>query len=162
MPTPLDITPIAPHELALAFHLDAPRQAVWRCWTEPALLKQWFCPKPWTVSSADMDVRPGGGSNIVMNGPNGEVMPNPGQYLEVVTGERLVFSDAFVGDWKPSDAKPFMVGEITMMDDPAGGTHYVARVRHWSADDATAHEQMGCRAGWTASTEQLEALARTL
>jgi uncharacterized protein YndB with AHSA1/START domain len=162
MTTSLDITPIAPHELALAFQLDAPRRAIWRCWTEPELLKQWFCPKPWFVSSAELDVRPGGASNVVMNGPNGEVAPNPGQYLEVVAEERLVFSDAFVGDWQPSPTKPFMVGEITMQDAPAGGTLYTARVRHWSAEDAATHEEMGFRAGWTIATEQLDALARTL
>ena len=150
------------HPLMIERTLKAPRLNIWRCWTEPELLKQWFCPKPWSVSVANLDVRPGGASDIVMNGPNGEVAPNPGQYLEVIPGERLVFTDAFVGDWKPGASKPFMVGEITMEDDPAGGTRYTARALHWSAEDMATHEQMGFRAGWTIATEQLEAFARTL
>jgi uncharacterized protein YndB with AHSA1/START domain len=162
MATPIDVTPDGPHELVLGRLIAAPRAAVWRCWTDPELLPQWFCPKPWGVSEASLDVRPGGASNVVMQGPNGEVVPNPGQYLEVVPGERLVFTDAFVGDWRPSSGKPFMVAEITLADDPSGGTRYVARARHWSAEDTRKHEEMGFHPGWGVATDQLEALARTL
>ena len=87
--------------------------AMWRCWTEPDLLKQWFCPPPWHVSEAVLDVRPGGTSFILMNGPNGETAPNIGAYLEVVPGEKLVFTDAFCKDWEPA-GKPFMVGTLTL------------------------------------------------
>lgn len=161
MATPLDVTPDDPRELVLARLLDAPRAAIWRCWTEPELLKPWFCPKPWGVATARLDVRPGGASYVEMVGPNGEVMPNPGQYLEVVPGRRLVFTDAFVGDWKPS-GKPFFVGVIELEDDPSGGTRYTARARHWTEDDAKAHADMGFHAGWGVATEQLEAFAKAL
>ena len=57
--------------LKIIRHLIAPRAHVWRCWSEGALLKQWYCPKPWKVSIAEIDVRPGGTSYIVMNGPEG-------------------------------------------------------------------------------------------
>lgn len=147
-------------ELHLTRLLDAPRQAIWRCWTESELLKQWFCPLPWTVSEATMDVRAGGSSLIVMRGPNGEEMPNRGVYLEIVPNERLVFTDAFTKAWEPSQ-KAFVVGTIAMADE-AGKTRYTATVRHWSAEDCKAHEAMGFHAGWGKATEQLEALARTL
>ena len=78
-------------ELSFTRLLNAPRAAIWRCWTESDLLKQWFCPKPWQVSKAELDVRSGGSSLIVMNGPNGEEMPNRGVYLDVVPNQRLVF-----------------------------------------------------------------------
>lgn len=147
-------------DLHLSRLLDAPRHAIWRCWTESDLLTQWFCPLPWKVSKAVMDVRSGGSSLIVMSGPNGEEMPNTGVYLDVVPNEKIVFTDAFTQAWEPS-RKAFMVGTITMADE-AGKTRYTATVRHWSVEDCKAHEAMGFHAGWGKATEQLEALARTL
>ena len=141
--------------------IHAPRAVVWRCWVEGDLLKQWFCPKPWRVSRADLDVRAGGASFIVMNGPNGEEMPNPGQYVEVVEGKRLVFTDAFSGDWRPA-GKPFMVGYVELSDAPGGKTNMVWGARHWTEDDMKQHLSMGFEAGWNAATEQLDELARSL
>src|SRR5690606_7975656 len=83
--------------------LAAPRAKIWRCWTEPDLLMQWFCPAPWKVTEAKMDVRPGGSNYFLMEGPEGQKFPNTGQYLELVKNERLVFSDAYIGDWQPSE-----------------------------------------------------------
>jgi uncharacterized protein YndB with AHSA1/START domain len=68
----------AENDLVLTRVLDAPRDKVWRCWVEPELLKQWFCPKPWYVSEARIDLRPGGEFYTVMNGPNGEQFGEPG------------------------------------------------------------------------------------
>ena len=147
-------------ELSFTRVLDAPRAAVWRCWTDSELLPKWFCPPPWKVSKATMDVRAGGSSLIVMNGPNGEEMPNRGVYLDVVPNERMVFTDAFTEAWVPSQ-KAFMVATVEMADEGAK-TRYTATVRHWSAEDRDAHEKMGFFQGWGISTDQLEALARTL
>jgi uncharacterized protein YndB with AHSA1/START domain len=150
------------NELSITRTLSAPRASVWRCWVEGALLKQWYCPKPWSVSVADLDVRPGGASLIVMNGPDGEVMPNPGQYLDVVPGERLSFTDAFVGDWVPGTSAPFMVGHVTLSDAPGGGTLMVWGARHWSEEAREQHLAMGFEAGWNAAADQLETLAASL
>lgn len=140
--------------------LDAPRAAIWRCWTEPALLKRWFCPPPVTVVRAEIDLRVGGGSVVVMRGPDGEEMPASGVYLEVVPEERLVFTDAFSTGWRPSEA-PFMVGSIELADE-AGGTRYIARARHWTDADRERHEEMGFHEGWGTAASQLEALAQGL
>ena len=51
----------AERELVLSRLIDAPRNKVYRCWTEPELLKQWFAPKPFTTSEALLDTRPGRG-----------------------------------------------------------------------------------------------------
>ena len=66
------------HELVLERVLDAPREKVWRCWSEPDLLKRWFAPRPWTVAHADIDLRPGGASLVTMRGPEGQEIPCPG------------------------------------------------------------------------------------
>ena len=147
-------------ELVLERELAASPAAIWRCWTEPELLKQWFTPKPWATTEAEMDVRPGGANRIVMRGPDGQVHDNLGVYLDVVPQKRLVFTDAFTSAWEPSE-KAFMVGTITL--EPNGtGTKYTARVRHWTEADREAHEKMGFHEGWGIATDQLEALAGTL
>lgn len=152
--------PDADREMSFTRLLDAPRASIWRCWSEPELLMQWFCPKPWKVTKAEMDMRPGGANFFLMNGPNGEEMPNRGVYLDVVPNERIVFTDAFTEAWRPSQ-KAFFVGTIEMADE-GGKTRYTATVRHWTTDDCATHKKMGFYEGWGIATDQLEALARTL
>jgi uncharacterized protein YndB with AHSA1/START domain len=149
------------HELVITRDIAAPRETLYRCWTEPALMKQWFAPKPWTTPHAETDVRPGGSSLVVMRGPDGQEFPNPGVYLEVVPNERLVVTDAYVRAWEPS-AKPFMTLILTFEDLGGGRTRYTARARHWNAEDREAHEKMGFHEGWGQCTDQLAELAATL
>jgi uncharacterized protein YndB with AHSA1/START domain len=148
------------HELSITRLIDAPRAKVYRCWSEPELLKQWFAPAPYTTPVAELDLRPGGGNTIVMRSPEGQDMPNRGQYLEIVPNERIVFTDAYTGDWQPG-AKPFMTVILTF-EDEGGKTRYTARVRHWSAEDKAAHEKMGFETGWGICAVLLAALAKTL
>ena len=150
----------AEHELVLTRLIDAPRQNLYRCWTEPELLKRWFAPLPWTTPHAELDVRPGGSALIVMRGPDGTEFPNRGVYLEIVENERLVSTDAFTQAWVPSQ-KPFMTMILTF-EDEANGTRYTARVRHWSAEDRETHEKMGFHEGWGKCADQLAELARSL
>ena len=143
--------------LVLTRVIDAPREKVFKAWTEPELLKQWFAPLPWTVPKAETDVRPGGSSLVVMRGPDGNEFPCPGVYLDVVENERLVFTDAFTSAWKPSE-KPFMTVELTFEDLGQNKTKYIALVHHWSVADREAHEKMGFHEGWALCAEQLAAL----
>lgn len=154
-------TAAAPQELVLTRRIKAAPSKLFRAWTEPELMKQWFCPRPWTTPVIEADLRPGGASYILMRGPNGEEMPNRGQYLEIVPGRKVVFTDAYVGDWQPS-TKPFFTGVITFEDDGEGGTLYTARARHWTVADCEQHEKMGFHEGWGKATDQLEALVATL
>ncbi|SMO76071.1 SRPBCC family protein [Paracoccus laeviglucosivorans] len=155
------MTDETPNDLVLERVLNAPRAAIWRCWTEPALLEQWFCPKPWSVSDARIDLRPGGEFFTVMNGPGGERFENIGVFLDIVPGEKLVFTDAFVPGWRPN-GKPFMAASVILSDTDDGRTDYVARAMHWNAETKAEHEAMGFHQGWGAAADQLEALAKTL
>ena len=148
---------VGDRELKLTRLIDAPREAVWKCWTDPVLLKQWFAPLPYTTPEAEFDLRPGGASNIVMQAPDGTLMPNRGQYLEVTPNERLVFTDAYTGDWTTREGKPFMTVVLTF-EDEGGKTRYTARVLHWTSEDRETHEKMGFHQGWALCTEQLAAL----
>jgi len=152
----------ADRELVLTRLIDAPRDKVFRCWVDPDLIPRWFTPPPWTVSKAEVDPRPGGRNNITMNGPNGEVMPNNGTYLEVVPNAKIVFTDAFTEGFAPKEGAPFMVAILTFEDEGAGQTRYTARVRHWTAEAREQHEAMGFHAGWGVAADQLEAVAKTL
>ena len=147
-------------ELVLTRLIDAPREKLYRAWTDAELLKQWFAPKPWTTPHAELDVRPGGASLVVMRSPDGNDMPCPGVYLEVVPNQRLVFTDAYTSAWQPSQ-KPFMTVILTF-EDEGGKTRYTARVRHWTVADREAHEKMGFHQGWGQCADQLAALAATL
>ncbi len=150
----------ADRELMLSRLLDAPPDKVFRCWTDPELITRWFTPPPWATTHAELDVRPGGASLIMMKGPNGETIPNRGVYLDVVPNQRLVFTDAFVRAWEPAE-KPFFTCILTF-EAIGGQTQYTARARHWTIADRERHEQMGFHQGWGIATEQLEALAKTL
>lgn len=148
----------ARHELSLTRIIEAPCEKLYRCWTEAELVKQWFAPLPWTISSAELDVRAGGTNSFTMRSPEGEDYPNVGVYLEVVPNERIVFTDAFTSAWVPS-AKPFMVVTIQFEDLGGGKTRYTATVLHWTAEDRESHEAMGFHEGWGQCADQLAALA---
>ena len=153
--------PEGEHTLTLERILAASRAAVWRCWTEPELLKQWFCPKPWTVPEADFDLRVGGRMNEVMAGPNGERVELKGMWLEIEPMCRLVFTDAFTEGFVPSP-EPFMTGVVELEDAPGGHTKPTSAARHANAEATAKHREMGWEAGWNAAADQLEALAQTL
>jgi len=94
-------------DLILVREFEAAPNKLYRAWTEPELLTQWFTPAPWTTPSAKLDVRPGGANVIKMRGPDGTEFPNRGVYLEVVPNKRLVFTDAYTSAWVPAE-KPFI------------------------------------------------------
>lgn len=159
--TTIEQTPICSNrELILTRVINAPPEKVYRAWTEPDLIKQWFAPLPWTTPFAEIDNRPGGSNMIVMRSPEGKDFPNSGVYLEVVKNDRLVFTDAYTQAWIPSE-KPFMTVILTF-EDVSGKTRYTARVLHWTVADREQHEKMGFHEGWGKCTDQLEALMAKL
>ena len=160
MATQEKVAPVSDRDLILTRIIDAPREKVFRAWTEPELLKQWFAPMPYTTPVAEIDLRPGGANLIVMRGPEGNEMPNRGVYLEVVDNERLVFTDAYSKAWEPSE-RPFMTVILTF-EDLGGKTKYTALVRHWTVTDRETHEKMGFHQGWGLCTDQLAALMAKL
>lgn len=132
-------------ELVITRLIDAPPAAVYRAWTEPKLIKQWFAPRPWTTPMAKTDARSGGSSLVVMRSPEGQEEHCPWVYLDVVPNQRIVATDAYTKAWEPSK-KPFMTVILTF-EPVRGKTRYTARVRHWSAGDRETHEKMGFHEG---------------
>lgn len=85
-------------EMVVTRVLDAPRELVWEAWTNPAHIGQWWGPDGFATTTTVMDVRPGGRFEHVMYGPDGTDYPNLTVYHEVVTPERLVYSNRGGGE----------------------------------------------------------------
>lgn len=150
-------TQVGIHDLTITRLIDAPREAVWRAYTDH--LAEWWCPRPWSVEVIEQDMRPGGRSAMIMRGPNGEQAPQEGVYLEIVPLERIVFTDAFAGRWRPQG--PFILGIMDFASEGTG-TRYTATARHWTAEAKAQHEAMGFVEGWGKVAEQLEDVAKRI
>ena len=147
-------------DLVLERVVEVPPQLVWRAWTEPEMIKQWFTPKPWSTVDCEIDLRPGGLFRSVMRSPEGQDHENIGCFLEIVENRRLVWTDALGPGYRPRDGG-FMTAFVTM--EPSGrGTRYVARAVHKNEKDRKTHEDMGFHTGWSTALDQLVALAKTL
>jgi uncharacterized protein YndB with AHSA1/START domain len=83
--------PAAERRIVIERLLDAPRELVWRAWTDPAQIVQWWGPTGFTTTIEQMDVRSGGIWKFVMHGPDGTDYPNCSEFVEVVPPEHLVF-----------------------------------------------------------------------
>jgi uncharacterized protein YndB with AHSA1/START domain len=151
-----------PNDLLLVRQLKAPRALVWRCWTEPDLLVQWFCPKPWFVSDVEIDLVPGGKFNSTICGPDGERMPGEGSFLEIIPGEKLVFTDILGAGWRPLETGLGFTAAISLRDMEGGGTVYTVLARHRNPADRDKHAEMGFEAGWGTAASQLDEVALTL
>jgi uncharacterized protein YndB with AHSA1/START domain len=147
-------------DLTLTRDFAAPRKSVFRCWSEPVHLMQWFVPKPNRVIACTLDLRAGGACNTTFD-VGGQIIENRGVYLEVIPDEKIVFTDTYTEGWRPNP-EPFITAIITLSDTPSGGTRYTAVVRHRSQEAADHHKNMGFFEGWGIAADQLEAHALTL
>ncbi len=153
MTLPSIIKPDPKLDLVLERVVDVPRELVWKAWTTPEHLRHWFCPRPWTTTECEIDLRPGGMFRSVMRSPEGQEFPNVGCYLEVVPNERLIWTDALLPGYRPAP-EPFMTAVLTL--EPSGkGTRYVATAIHRDEAGRKKHEEMGFQEGWGTVVDQL-------
>ncbi len=142
-------------DLVLERVVDVPRELVWKAWTTPEHLKHWFCPKPWSVTECEIDLRRGGIFRTVMRSPQGEEFPNVGCYLDIIPNELLVFTDALLPGYRPSE-KPFFTATLQLFEQ-CKGTRYVATALHRDPDGRKQHEDMGFHDGWGTVVDQMVA-----
>ena len=148
-------------DLELVRAVDVSPDLVWRAWTEPELLQQWFTPKPWETVDCEIDLRPGGAFFTTMRSPDGEQFPNVGCYLEVVPKQRLVWTASLGPGYRPQVSDLPMTAVVELEPTPGGGTRYRAVAMHQAPADVARHEEMGFHDGWSASLDQLVELMST-
>jgi uncharacterized protein YndB with AHSA1/START domain len=163
--TPSYYTPDPALDLVLERVVPVPPDRVWRAWTEPALLKEWFCPRPWRTAECDVDLRPGGVFRVVMQSPEGEsAPPNLACYLEVVPNQRLVWTVSLGPGYRPAqlpDGVPNFTAIITM-EPVEGGTKYTAIAMHRDPEGAASHNAIGFHDGWGTALDQLVEVAQAM
>jgi uncharacterized protein YndB with AHSA1/START domain len=148
-------------DLVISRLVRAPRAKLWKAWADPDLLKQWWCPKPWTTEVRAFELRPGGAFHTFMQGPDGGTSDNPGCFLEIAAQQRIAFTSMLTGGWRPATPWLAMTAIVTMADE-GESTRYVAIVMHPDAATRERHEEMGFFQGWNTCIDQLEAFARAL
>lgn len=160
--------PNSKFDLSFTRVVDVPRVLVWRAWTEPELLKLWFCPLPWRTIDCKIDLRPGGIFHTTMQSPDGQEFPNVGCYLEVKPNEKLVWTNALLPGYRPSivtatcgsDDANFMFTAMIELADHGQGTRYTATVIHADEDGCKRHAAMGFEGGWGTALDQLVSMIK--
>ncbi len=151
---------------------DTPRDLLWKCFTDPERMKQWWGPKGFTVLSSTMDLRVGGTYHYGMTAPNGAAMWGLFKYREIVPQQKLVFVNSFSDEKGGVTRHPghqkwplYMLSTFTFEDAPGGKTKFTVR---WQALDATEEEQQtfdtmhdSMTQGWGGTMEQLAAYLAT-
>jgi uncharacterized protein YndB with AHSA1/START domain len=85
-------------ELVITRILDAPRELVWKAWTDPERVKRWWGPKGFTTPFCKIDLRVGGVFHYCMRSPEGKDYWNTGVYREIIETERVVCTDSFADE----------------------------------------------------------------
>jgi len=142
------------YEIVLSRVFDAPRDLVWKAWTDPKQLVQWWGPRGFTNPVCEVNLRPGGAILIHMRAPNGVVYPMKGVFQEIVAPERLVLLSG------PADEAGKLLFEVlhtVTFDEQAGKTKITLHARVVNATPAAPQYLAGMEVGWTQSLERLNA-----
>lgn len=135
-------------ELVISRAFDAPRQLVFKAWTEPERLVRWWGPRGFTLPVCKMELRPGGAYRFCMRSAEGTDHWLQGVYREVVEPERLVFTWA----WEDAEGQlgPETVVTVTFVEQ-GDRTRLVVHHARFETDSARdAHQE-----GWTSCIERL-------
>jgi uncharacterized protein YndB with AHSA1/START domain len=145
-------------EIVITRVFNAPRELVFKAWTEPKHIAQWWGPKGFTTRVTELDLRPGGRARYVMIGPDGTEYPVKGVFREIVLPERIVTSDEFDEGFEKVVNADLPKGIITtaVFEDLNGKTKLTLRIMHESVEDRRKHEEMGVVAGWNSSFDCLD------
>ena len=137
-------------KLSLSKWIRAKRDKVFAAWTEPEIMRQWFCPRELTLVSAEADVRVGGRFRAAMSNGTQTYTVN-GTYREVVPGQRLVFSHL----WEEQEAVETLV--TVEFEDRDGGTLVSLTHEGFRSDESA----KGHEGGWSSTLENLAQFSAT-
>jgi uncharacterized protein YndB with AHSA1/START domain len=139
-------------DLVMSRVFDAPRDLVFKAWTETKHVAQWWGPKRFTNPVCEMDVRVGGAIRIHMRAPDGVVYPMTGVFQEIVAPERLVFVSSALDDKGNS---MFDVQSTVTFADQRGKTALTLQLRVIKATVAAPQYLKGMEMGWAQSLDRL-------
>jgi uncharacterized protein YndB with AHSA1/START domain len=146
-------SPSSPRELVINRTFDAPRALVFKVWTDPQHLAQWWGPSGYTNPVCEVDLRPGGAIYIEMTGPDGVMIPNKGIFREVTPPERLVFT-TFAFEDEQGNPQLEVLNTVTFTENN-GKTHLTLRAVVMQATMEVAVPLSGMEQGWNESLDRL-------
>jgi uncharacterized protein YndB with AHSA1/START domain/ketosteroid isomerase-like protein len=148
----------ADREIVITREFAAPRDLVWKVWTQPEHIAKWWGPRGFTTTVTAMDLRTGGKWRYVMHGPDGAEYPVHGVFREVVPPERIVTTDEFDEGWKPPHPIDLPQGIVaTAVFDALGQkTRLTMTIAHATVEDKKKHEAMGVVGGWNSSFDCMD------
>ena len=148
-------------DLTVSRIIKASRSAVWKAWKDPAHFVKWWAPAPVVTTSNKHEFFTGGGFDTTMKLEDGTIMDlGEGCFLEVIENERIVFTDALQGGWRPNEESFFSA--IITLEEHSEGTLYTATALHKNAGDCRKHAEMGFVDGWGTAIDQLGKIAEGL
>jgi uncharacterized protein YndB with AHSA1/START domain len=143
-------------QILITREFDAPRQLVYRAWTTPELIRRWWSGDRGQVTSAEVDLRPGGSWRYVMIANAGFEVAFHGEYQEIIPVERIVTTEVYEG---APDAAAVVTTTFAEHD---GRTTLSILVQHISRENRDMHLNSGMEAGMQESLNHLERVACTL
>lgn len=150
-------------DLVLERTVDVAPELVWKAWTTPELIVQWFAPRPWSTTSCEIDLQPGGKFDTTMRSPEGDEYPSSGCILVVEEGSTLVFTSGLGPGFRPLIVEGgFPFTAVISIQPDGSGTKYTATAIHADAAAKKSHEDMGFVEGWGAALDQLVEVAKSL
>jgi uncharacterized protein YndB with AHSA1/START domain len=137
-------------QILITRQFDAPRQLVYRAWTTPDLIRQWWSGDRGEVTSVEVDLRPGGSWRYVMIANGGFEVAFHGEYKEIVPDERIVSTEIFEG---APDSPALSTTTFATKD---SGTVLSILVEHTSQENRDAHISSGMEAGLQEAMDHLD------
>jgi uncharacterized protein YndB with AHSA1/START domain len=146
-------SPVAEHKLTLTRILNAPRSLVFKAWTDPKQLAQWWGPTGFTNPVCELDLRVNGEIRIDMRAPDGTIFPMAGAFREIVEPERLVFTAAALN---PSGKPMFEnLNTVTLEEFDGNKTLLTVNVHVLWASPEAAPAMAGMNIGWNLTVDRL-------
>ena len=138
-------------EFVITRVFDAPRELVWKAFTEPQRMKEWWGPKGVTITRSEMDLRPGGSYHYAMRTPDGNTMWGKFVYREITPPSRMVFVNSFSDEAGGVTRHPMapnwpleMLSIFSFEEEEGGKTRFTVR---WSPLNASEEERAAFAAG---------------
>lgn len=146
-------------EITIVREFAAPRELVWKVWTEPHHIEKWWGPRGFDTRVKKVELSVAGQFVYVMTGPDGTEYPVSGKIIEIIPFEKIVSTDEFgdgEGNEHPGIDLPQGLILTVLFEDLGGSTRMTLTISHPTAQDRKRHEAMGVVGGWNSSFDKMD------